>query len=1651
MNSYSLLPTPFSTSHYTFQYTLRIDWPRCRKLLSRGVITALLFITAFSQRAFGQPFLYIATENSTSVSVINTATNALIATVPVGGTQRDVAITPDGKRTYVGALDVAVIDSDSTSATFNTVIATIPNVGAAFDVEITPDGKSMYVTLLNNNNVSVIDTDSTSPTFHTVVATIPVGQFPVAVGITPDGAFVYVGNASSHDVSVINTATNAVIATVPVVGNPVDIALRPDGKYAYTANGVNTVSVIDTDSTSPSFNTVVAIIPVLSPAQGVAITPDGTLAYVTSSPVSVIDIDSGSPTFNTIVATIPVGSNPKRVAIRPDGAFAYVGNFSSFNISVIDTTTNTVVAMIPLLGSQPRGLAITPVTDTDHDGVPDNVDNCPTVANPSQVDTDGDLIGDACDPNSFAPVANNDSYSTSQNTPLTVLGAGVLANDTDADNNSLTAVIVSNPSQAASFTLNSNGSFSYTPVTNYSGPDSFTYRANDGQKNSNVATVTITVTANVIDTTPPVIIQPPDIVAEATSAAGAVVNFTLPTATDAVDPSPTVVTSPASGSTFPVGATTVVVTATDASGNSAQTTFRVVVVDTTPPDTTITANPPATTNSTSASFQFTANEAGSTFACSLDGAPFTSCTSPQNYSNLATASHNFHVRATDAAGNSDPTPASYTWTITALDTTPPVLTTFVVNTPIVDTGSSPATFRATLTAQDDQSGVERAGLSIQSPSSNYISNCAPIGGTPPSATFECTLNLPQFSEAGTWFINVSLRDVAGNGPRVYTSTELASLGFDSTFVVSAQPPNTTPAPLPSGLVSWWDGDLVSGATAFDLGSGINGTLVNGATIVPGKVGNAFSFDGIDDFVFVPSSASLVPANAVSVDLWAKINSMPDEAAHLIDAKLTGVPKPNGLIYGLFVLGDGRAGFGVTTSGVLTSAFALTNIVGDGQFHHLAGTWDGSEVKLYVDGILEGSALTSGALVSGSEAEIVIGDHNPAIQVRRVHGLLDEVQIFNRALSVAEIQSIYLAGSAGVSKVIPAPLPAGLVSWWDGDLVSGTTAFDLGSGINGTMVNGATIVPGKVGNAFSFDGIDDFVQVPDSDLWTFGSNDFSIDLWANFTTVDTGSRDQLRNVFVGHDGAGPTNKWIFFYAENGLFFHIFDETEGIPIFLGPFAFTPVVGQFHHFAVTRSGNTFTFYADGTAVGSTVDSRSIPNAAAPLTIGQSEGIGFFHGLIDEVQLFNRALSNAEIQRIYLADSAGVNKGTTRIFWNNPADIFYGTALSATQLNATANVPGTFTYTPAAGTVLNAGNGQTLHVDFVPDDAVNFTNASKDVFINVIQATTTVAISNIPNNAVYGGTFTPTYAYTGDGTTSATSTTPSTCTVSGTVVNYVGAGTCTLVAHAAAGTNSAAVDGSAQSFTIAQATATISINNLPTSAVNGGSYIPTFAYTGDGIISVTSSTQSRCTVSVSGVVNFVGGGTCMLTAHATAGVNYKAVDGNAQSFTISPAPTTISITNIPTTAAYGGKFTPTFAYGGNGKTSATPSTSSTCAVANNGVVSFVDVGTCTLTAKAPATADYLAATGTPQSFNIGQATTTISIKNIPNSAKKNGSFTPTYNYVGDGSTSTTSITPSVCTVSGSTVSFTATGGTCILTAHATAGAHYLAVDGGPQSFTIK
>jgi VCBS repeat-containing protein len=93
-----------------------------------------------------------------------------------------------------------------------------------------------------------------------------------------------------------------------------------------------------------------------------------------------------------------------------------------------------------------------------------------------------------------SPTAAGDSYSTAEDTALTVAAPGVLGNDSDLDNDTLSAVPVSGPSHGT-LALNANGSFTYTPAANFNGSDSFTYRATDGALGSNLATVTLTVTA----------------------------------------------------------------------------------------------------------------------------------------------------------------------------------------------------------------------------------------------------------------------------------------------------------------------------------------------------------------------------------------------------------------------------------------------------------------------------------------------------------------------------------------------------------------------------------------------------------------------------------------------------------------------------------------------------------------------------------------------------------------------------------------------------------------------------------------------------------------------------------------------------------------------------------------------------------------------------------------------------------------------------------------------------------------------------------------------------------------------------------------------------------------------------------------------------
>jgi len=319
-------------------------------------ILAGISLCGSSQVAHAQGRVYVANFASDNVSVLDTSSNTVIATVSVGTQPQGAAVTPDGTRAYVANCggDVWVIDTSTNKVATKVVVGGCPT-GVAF----TPDGQHAYVTKANANAVAVLDTSS-----NTVVTTIAVGTAPGGVAITPDGKNAYVTNVGtgSGPVSVVDTSSNTESATVNVGNNaPVGVVITPDGTRAYVKGGYGVISVIATSS-----NTVVATVNLsgndINPF-GLAISPDGAHVYVTrfnANGLAVIDTSS-----NTVTAMPAAGGYPNGVAISPDGTRAYVATSKDATgngngaVSVIDTSTNAIVATVGV-GSTPYGMAFTP-------------------------------------------------------------------------------------------------------------------------------------------------------------------------------------------------------------------------------------------------------------------------------------------------------------------------------------------------------------------------------------------------------------------------------------------------------------------------------------------------------------------------------------------------------------------------------------------------------------------------------------------------------------------------------------------------------------------------------------------------------------------------------------------------------------------------------------------------------------------------------------------------------------------------------------------------------------------------------------------------------------------------------------------------------------------------------------------------------------------------------------------------------------------------------------------------------------------------------------------------------------------------------------------------------------------------------------------
>jgi|GEM_PF-1210729 len=293
---------------------------------------------------------YVPNQTSNTVSVINTATNTVIANipvVPVGTNPYGVSITPDGSKVYVTnrlSTTVSVINTLT-----NNVIATIP-VGYNPDgIIVTPDGSKVYVANLGSDEVSVINTATDA-----VITTIPIFMVgnpggPERICVTPDGSKVYVTTNGSYYgyVTVINTATNTVLNTIQVGTDPISASVTPDGTKVYVANkGDNSVSVINTAT-----NAVLTTFPVVDEPSSLCVTPDGSKIYIASNSQTVGVFNTAT---NTLISTIPLlGTLPNGISVTPDGSKVYVtGSYYAYYggnyINVINTATNTVIDTIPV-------------------------------------------------------------------------------------------------------------------------------------------------------------------------------------------------------------------------------------------------------------------------------------------------------------------------------------------------------------------------------------------------------------------------------------------------------------------------------------------------------------------------------------------------------------------------------------------------------------------------------------------------------------------------------------------------------------------------------------------------------------------------------------------------------------------------------------------------------------------------------------------------------------------------------------------------------------------------------------------------------------------------------------------------------------------------------------------------------------------------------------------------------------------------------------------------------------------------------------------------------------------------------------------------------------------------------------------------------
>jgi YVTN family beta-propeller protein len=419
---------------------------------------------------------------------------------------------------------------------------------------------------------------------------------------------------------------------------------------------------------------------------------------------------------------------------------------------------------------------------------------------------------------------------------------------------------------------------------------------------------------------------------------------------------------------------------------------------------------------------------------------------------------------------------------------------------------------------------------------------------------------------------------------------------------------------PSGQVSGWAGD----GNALDMVGVQHGTMQSGAGFAAGLVGHAFSFGGAGDDLEVGGGVGDFGSSAFTVDFWMYSSVAGSNTPILGKSHANGglgwdIRLSNSAIQ---IVGVNGWGFNITSDAAATP----------GEWHHVALAAATDTVSLYVDGELKGScprgpiSQTANLFRVGYLADFYYS--GPEFD-----GLIDELEIFNRALTGSEVTATYRSGIAGRCRSC-APAPSGMLSFWKAE----GNGLDTIGGHPVTPAGGASFATGKVEQAFAFDGVDAFQQ--SSYNFPF-VGDFAFSAWVK--PRQTGS---LAFVLGTEDGFSASDGGWGLHWDNPAGHFSFGAGCGGGTWA--WASTPRVyapDLWHHVAGMFDGGWGRIFVDGAlAVEFPRSCPIIPGTDLRMGTYPNRPVRFFRGSLDEVAVFGRALSATEVGAISNAGTAGM-----------------------------------------------------------------------------------------------------------------------------------------------------------------------------------------------------------------------------------------------------------------------------------------------------------------------------------------------------------------------------------------------------------------------------